>query len=179
MLEQMERRRMSRNLIVVACALVVVTITYFGYGWLFAEQPSSPQELAQTALEADSADERETAVAQLSGLGRESTEHLQRVMIKSNSPAVRATAIQGLARQWDYDSMDAIIDALDDDNPLIRGRAGRAAERMLGLRFDFRYDAPVEERKVKIKLIRAAWRKMKTSEVFENWKQRLAQKHKP
>jgi hypothetical protein len=170
---------MSKNLVIAAGAFLVVAAMYFGYGWLFAEQPSSPQELAQTALEADSANEREMAVAQLSGLGRESTEHLQRVLAKGNSPSVRATAIQGLAKQWDYDSMDPIIDALNDDDPLVRGRAGRAVERMLGMQFGLRHDAPVEERKAKIKLVRTAWKQMKTSEVFENWKQRLAQKQNP
>ncbi len=170
---------MSKNFVIVAGVLLVVAAAYFGWGGLFAERSSSPQELAQTAIEADSADERETAVAQLSGLGRESTEHLQRVLAKGNSPAVRATAIQGLAKQWDYDSMDPIIDALNDDDPLVRGRAGRAVERMLGMQFGLRHDAPVEEREAKIKLVRTAWQEMKTSEVLENWKQRLAQKQNP
>ena len=170
---------MRRNLIIIACVLLVVTAVYFGRGWFFAGRPLSPQELARTALQADSAAEREMAVARLSEFGEGATKHLKRVLAEGNSPAVRAIAIQGLARQWDYDSMDTVIDALDDDDPLVRGRAGRAVEKMLGMRFDLRYDAPVEEREVKIKLVRAAWQEMKTSEVFENWKQRLAQRHKP
>ncbi len=166
---------MNRNLGIVAGIVLFVTLAYFAWGWLSEEQPQTPQQLTQQALEAEGPVEREMAVARLAQLpttGQKASVHLRQVLQKSDLPSVRATAIQGLASEGDYDSLDVIIAALNDPDPLVRGRACAAVEDMLGMRFDMRHDDPIEKRKIKIKLVIDAWQNMQNSPVLEDWKKR-------
>jgi hypothetical protein len=101
-----------------------------------ASRTASPQKLARNALEAAGADERELAAVELEQVANnsqlpasvraEATQHLRAVLTESQSPPVRAACIQGLASRWDYDSMPAPVDALDDPSDLVRTRAAVA-----------------------------------------------------
>jgi hypothetical protein len=97
---------------------------------------ASPQALARNALEAAGTDERELAAVELARVANnsqlpasvraEATQHLRAVLTESQSPPVRAACIQGLASRWDYDSMPAPVDALDDPSDLVRTGAAVA-----------------------------------------------------
>ncbi len=138
--------------------------------------PPSPEQLARQALEAPTPDEQEVAAVRLAGLGKPAKQHLRRVLSQSQSPEVRAACIGGLAVQWDYDSMPAFLDALDDDSELVRGRAGRAVERMMSVDFDYRYDDPPEKRAAAVKRFREHWKEFRDSEILEYWKERLEER---
>ena len=166
---------MNRNLGIVAGCVLIFAVIYFAWGWLGQEQPQTPQQLTQQAIEAKDPVQCEKAVAKLAQLprtGYKAAKHFREVLKKSDLPTVRATAIQGLSSEGDYDSMSLIIAALDDPDPLVRGRACAAVESMLGVRFDMRHDDSVEKRKVKIKLVKDAWQEMQNSPMMKDWERR-------
>ena len=138
--------------------------------------PPSPEQLARQALEAPSSDEQEVAAVQLAQLGRPAREHLQRVLSQSQSPQVRAACIRGLAVQWDYDSMPAMLDALDDESQWVRGRAVEAVERMMSRNFNYQSDDPADKRAAAAFRIREHWEEFRDSEILDNWKKRLQER---
>jgi len=155
---------------------VLLALTAIVYGWRFLgghRRKRSPEELARLALESVDLQERELAAVELAQLGRPATEHLRRVLAEADSPRVRAPAIRGLAAQWDYDSMPALLDALDDPSLVVRGRAGVAVARMMSVDFDFRADAPAEQRQAIVKRFREQWEWMRDSAALKRWKKRL------
>lgn len=139
--------------------------------------PPSPEQLARQALEAPTSDEQEVAAVRLAQLGKPAREHLRRVLSESQSPEVRGACIRGLAVLWDYDSMPAFLDALDDDSELVRGRAGTAVKRMMSSAdYGYRSDDPPEKRAAAVKRFRAHWKEFRDSEILENWKKRLEER---
>jgi len=166
---------MNKKLGIVAGIILIGAAGYYACGRLGQEETKTPQQLVEQALQAENPEQREMAAAQLAQFptkGRKATVQLRTVLKKSDSPVVRATAIQGLASEGDYESMNEIIAALNDPNPLVRGRAGAAVEDMLGLRFDMRHDDPTEKRRVKIQLVKDAWEDMRGSRMLEDWRSR-------
>lgn len=161
---------MPRNLN-VQCAIVAGAVLVLP-SILGCQRPPSPEELARQALEASSPGDQEVAAVRLAELGAEAKEHLQQVLAESQSPAVRAACIRGLAAQRDYDSMPAFLDALDDESELVRGRAGVAVQELLGADFGYRHNAPPKQRKAKIKQLRQEWERVKDSEAMQQWKGR-------
>jgi HEAT repeat protein len=151
--------------------------------------PPSPTELAQQALQADTETDQELAavkLAEMAGkndlqpqLREEVKQQLRRVLGESQSPQVRAACIQGLASQWDYESMPALMDALDDPSDLVRGRARVAIERMMSVdlgSFGYKYDDPSAKRAAAIQRIRNDWEIKRDQPVFQNWMERLKKK---
>ena len=99
---------MNRNLGIVAGCVLIFAVIYFAWGWLGQEQPQTPQQLTQQAIEAKDPVQCEKAVAKLAQLprtGYKAAKHFREVLKKSDLPTVRATAIQGLSSEGDYDSM--------------------------------------------------------------------------
>jgi uncharacterized protein (UPF0147 family) len=153
------------------------------------ERPPSPADLAQQALQAATAADQEQAavtLAEVAGndalqrqLREEARQQLRRVLGESQSPQVRAACIQGLASQWDYESMPALLDALDDSSDLVRGRARVAIERMMSVdlgSFGYKYDDPSAKRAAAIQRIRNDWEIKRDQPVFQNWMERLKKK---
>jgi hypothetical protein len=135
-----------------------------------------PQALARQALEGATPQAREAAAVKLAALGERAHDLQVRVLNESRDPNVRAAMIQGLAAQWEYGSMPAFLDAMNDESPLVRGRAGAAVQRMLGADFGFQYDDPPEKRKALIAGLRKEWEFLKKSPGFENTVKALKQK---
>lgn len=140
------------------------------------EQAASPDELARQALHAPTARQQQEAVARLAECGKDARGHLQRVMAQSQSSQVRAVCIQALAVQWDYDSIPAFLDALDDRSETVRGQAVRAVERLLSkdlAQFGYRYDDPPGKRARAIQRIRQDWERTRDSPIMKSWRKRL------
>jgi hypothetical protein len=137
-----------------------------------AERRPSPDQLARQALEAATPAEQEVAAVRLAELGTDAKDHLRQVLTESQSAAVRAACIRGLAAQWDYDTMPMLLDALEDPSPLVRGRAGVAVQRLLGADFGFRCDDPPEKRGMVVKRLRQEWERVKDTPAMQQWQRR-------
>jgi HEAT repeat protein len=124
---------------------------------LLGEGEPSAEELAERALNAPTTEERQEAAIELARCGKESVQLLRRVFSESDTPEVRAAIAQGLGRQRDVESLPDLIDAMEDASPLVRGRAGVAVRRIVGLEVPFGADAPPEERRKAVAFYRKFW----------------------
>lgn len=136
--------------------------------WLFSgETRSTPEELVDRALSAPTVDERQTAAIELSRRGDVPIESVRNVFRQSKAPEVRAAAAQGLGRTRDIDSLPALIDAMEDESPLVRGRAGAAVKQIVGLDYEFRALDPPEERQKAVDFYRKFWKEAQGSRFIE------------
>lgn len=71
-----------------------------------------------------------------------------------HEPEVVAPLLQATMKNRDYRSMPTLLDLLEHEDPIVRGRAGAAIQKILGADLGFRANAPDEERTRVIKLIR-------------------------
>lgn len=124
---------------------------------LLGKGEPSAEELAEWALNAPTSEERQEAAIQLARCGKESVQLLRRVFSESDTPEVRAAIAQGLGHQRDVESLRDLIDAMEDASPLVRGRAGVAVSRIVGLDVPFGADAPPEERQKAVAFYRKFW----------------------
>ena len=161
----------------IAGALLLVVLISYGWRWMFSGPPrQSPEELAQIALTGNTPQEREEAAVELAPLGHSAVEHMVRVLSESQTPEVRATMIQGLSVERDFDSMPAFLDALDDESLLVRTRAAGAVQRLLQIDVGYRADAPREKRLAAIKIFREDWEKMRVSPGLRKFREKLRQR---
>lgn len=165
----------SRNILLgVLGVLMIVAIVY--YSQASTPEPfvttTPPEKLVEEALHQPEPVARQQAAVQLADRAAESPQRLREVYRQSDSPEVRAACISGMAQTWEYESMDDLLAALDDESPLVRGRAGSAATRMLGIDFLYKAHDPPEKRQLAAKRMRAAWQSMQTSGKLDEWKAR-------
>jgi hypothetical protein len=152
------------------------------------QQAPSPGDLTREALEAATDDQQELAAVKLAEVANdeklepevraEARQCLRRVLGESKSPTVRVACIQGLASQWDYESMPAFLDALDDESELVRSRAVVTLERMMSVNLKgFGYDDrdPSAKRADAIARIRDYWDEKRETPIFINWMKRKKQ----
>ena len=78
---------------------------------------------------------------------------------------------------FDYDSMDLLLDALEDPSPQVRARAAVFVRKMLGRSFPLGSNDSDQRRKQMIKGMRAEWERLKGSSGLEDFKQRLKQQN--
>jgi len=150
----------GKLLIVAGTLLLIVGFTYWKY-YLAGENVPSPEELAQQALTAASAEEKEAAAVQLSQAGEPGIEEMRQVYQQSDVAEVRAACVKGLGVLRDYDSMDVFFQSLGDESALVRGRAGVAMIRMLGRDYRFRANGSPADRARSISGMKGAWEEMK------------------
>jgi hypothetical protein len=159
---------MSRPLAILVGLLAIAVAGVYGWGLLFPDRPPTADELAQAALQADSAEKRELAAVELSQSGKPAREQIVRVLTESKEPVVRAACLRGLADQWAYRQMSLLLDALDDESPLVRAQAGEAVQLLLKVdNVNYRFDAnapPVERQKM-VKRLRERWKEFPESKV--------------
>jgi hypothetical protein len=154
-----------RPLLIAAGVLLLIVVVVYGIRLLPSGGPPAAKELARLALEADSPEEREKAAIQLTDAeGLEALEHLRRVATESKDANVRAVCIREIGDRCDYESMDLLLAALDDESPLVRARAAKAVAPIIGREYPYRFNAPKAERQPTIDAIRACWEQMKGSE---------------
>jgi len=177
---------MFRNLTAQSSILVVGLLVLLALAG--CQQAPSPGELARKALEAATADQQELAAVELAEVTNnkelepqvreEARQCLRRVLGESKSPPVRVACIQGLASQWDYESMPAFLDALDDESDLVRSRAAVTLERMMSVNlkgFGYHDRDPSATRVAAIERIREYWEEKRESPIFINWMKKKKQ----
>lgn len=151
---------MRGALLTIAGLLLLVVIGVYWMYYATGERVLSPEELAELALTAPTLKEKEAAAIQLSQVGPSGVEELRRVYKKSDVDEVRAACVKGLGVLRDYDSMDVFFQSLEDESPLVRGRAGVAMVRMLGRDYRFRANGSAAERAQAIAGMKKAWAEM-------------------
>jgi len=135
---------------------------YLGH-WLWR---ASPEELAERALKGATVAEKTKAAVRLGDCGFEAREELRQVFRETDRPEVRAACILGMGAIEDYDSMDVLLEALESESLVVRGRAGVVVSKMVmghDVRFSFEANAPEEERKKAVESLRKYWEDVKDS----------------
>ena len=135
----LENRRVLYAMIGVAGLGVVLLVV--GASFFFREQ--DPQAAAR-ARAAAAPDENHTA--KLAVYDADQLEQVRGMLGDSHPSERRAAAAQRLGHLQDFQSIDQLLNMLDDPSPLVRGRAAVAVTKILGIHFGFRADAPAEER---------------------------------
>jgi len=119
----------------------------------------STRTLAESSVKG-TPEEQEKATLELTRRGQVVIPDLRKVVAESTSPRARAAAIQALGAFNDFESMPAILAALDDSDSLVRGRAGVAAANLIGADYHFRADDPAPKRRAIIGAIAKSYEKM-------------------
>jgi HEAT repeat protein len=156
---------MFKVLIYLAAGLLTLTIGVYGYSALSGRGDKLPPaaKLADQALTASTPDAREKAALDLARFGQGAEPHLRRVLTESTQASVKAAVIQGLAALGDWESMPQLIDALEDADAQVQGRAQAAVTHLLGKDFFFRpADEPLDVA-VAIRGVRAEYERIRTS----------------
>ncbi len=159
----------------VAVLAIAVAVVY-GWEFLAALKPRpSAAALARLAVEAKTPIERQKAAVTLADAGPEALDHLRRLSHESRDPMVRATCAQALANHGDYQSMDLLIELLQDDSPgnegkLVRMRAAAALSQFLRQDLHFPAGGPPEERRQAVARIRKLWQDMSNPAMVEKMK---------
>jgi len=81
-----------------------------------------------------------------------------KAFVAAKAPETRAAAANALAKFQHWDAMGPLLDALDDESPAVRGSAGMAIRRILGLDYGFRANDPLEKRQAVIARLRNGWK---------------------
>ncbi|MCA9187645.1 MAG: hypothetical protein KDA99_18580 [Planctomycetales bacterium] len=169
----MLNQRQSMLLIAMALLGVAGLMTFL----LMRSRGPSAEALAELALTAPSMQERQAAAAKLTDLGASALPQMRQVFEQSDAPEVRGICVEGLGRNWDYESLDAIISAMEDPSPDLRGRAGLIAGRMTGRDRPFFAHGPEAERRVIIEHVRQDWEEIRKSPYSGDLKRRLKESH--
>jgi hypothetical protein len=89
--------------------------------------------------------------------GPKAAPDLARLARLDADPDVRAVAVTGLGRLVALDEMEALFEALEDPNALVRRRAVSAVERLVGRRYDICASGTPEERHRVVAELREEW----------------------
>jgi hypothetical protein len=109
-------------------------------------QKGRPVVRAEAALVYPMVAEREKAQETL-------TDHAH----KDPEPHVRAAAVTALGHMRAIESMEALLSALNDPDPLVRRRAANAVERIMGRSYELHVNGPEEKRLEAIDGLRQDW----------------------
>lgn len=139
-------------------AVVVVVASLVGGD---SKQPlRSPDVLLRDATSTGDSDaersRRRKAARELVQQAAVATEALRQLADESDDAAVRATAMQGLGKARDRDSVPMLLDALEDDDPRVRGQANAALIKIYEADFGFRAYDSADKRAASVRLWRQA-----------------------
>ena len=182
---------MNQRILLVILVVVTVLVAIVYGGRLFSERPESPQALAQIVLSnsdpqtkqvaavklatlaAPPLSETETPTIEKPAIDNEARREVVRVYKESTDRGCRAAMIESLAHGYDYESMPLILDALENLDPLVSGRANAAVARMLNVKIELRAGETAQERKRKVDPVRARWADLeKSGDKLAQWKKR-------
>jgi hypothetical protein len=185
---------MEQQLKLVAGVLLAAVVAFYAWRHFAARETlDSPQELAAQALGGGKPEEQELACARLVALAAKlnksesrnpAREPMVQVYKESKRANVRATALQGLASIWDYDSMPLMLDALDDESVEVRAAAGQAVAVLLSLDpAQFDAVAAPEDRQTAVKGLRDKWQEFQKPgknghSRLQLWQERLSEQDK-
>jgi hypothetical protein len=147
--------------------------------WPRGDDRPAPAELAQAALSAPTLSEQTAAAAQLADYGDAALDALRQVVAATTQPAVKAVCVEGLAKLWDYQSMDLFLELAEHGPPQVRGRAAQVFMRMTGRQRPYFAGASPAERQILIRHMRADWEEIQkaTAEDRDELKRRLRESH--
>ncbi len=168
---------MRQPLLIIAGVLAVLSAAYWSYVMLSGEGMDSPEVLAKRALEGDSPEIREQAALDLARSGEEARPHLREVLRKTKDPVVKAGVMGGLMRLQDVPSLPLMIEAVQDPDPNVRGRAVAAVGKIIGIRYPFSSEATTQDRISLMGHMRKAYEKLKANlpPEYEKFREELAQ----
>jgi HEAT repeat protein len=103
-----------------------------------------PADLARQAIAAASPKDQARAATRLAALAAQPRPDrsgaviasLQETLANGHTPEVRAAAIVGLARTGDRSVLPVLVEAIEDDDQLVSGRAVAAVQHLLGVRYE-------------------------------------------
>jgi len=81
-----------------------------------------------------------------------------KAFVEAKSPQARAAAANALGKFQHWDAMEPLLDALEDESAVVRGAAGMAIRRILGLDYGFRANDPLPKRQAVIARLRNGWK---------------------
>ena len=119
----------------------------------------SPEAAADIAI-SGTPEEQERALLDLTRRGKPALPSLRRVAAESKNPGVRANALQALGGLNDIESMPMLLSAMEDDDVMVRGRAGSAATMILGADYFFRAEDPPQKRKAILGAMRKSYQQL-------------------
>ena len=104
----------------------------------------TPNDLARQAITATSPKDQAQAATRLAALAAQPRPDgsgdviasLQDTLANGRTSEVRAAAIVGLARTADRSVLPLLVEAIEDDDPLVSGRAVAAVQHLLGVRYE-------------------------------------------
>lgn len=88
---------------------------------------------------------------------RQKTPAELRAELQSTSAETRAAAADQLGHLRDFDAMPLLLPAMDDESAEVRGRAGAAVGKILGVDFYYRADDPPVERRQAVARLTQLW----------------------
>jgi len=126
---------------IAATALVALGISFAARSRVRVEAPA---DLARQAIAAANPKDQARAATRLAALAAQPRLHgsgaviasLQDTLANGRNPEVRAAAIVGLARTADRSVLPLLVEAIEDDDPLVSGRAVAAVQHLLGVRYE-------------------------------------------
>jgi len=130
---------------IAATALVVLGISAALRSRVSVETPA---DLARQAVTAASPKDQAQAATRLAALAAQPRPQarprgsgdviasLQDTLANGRTAEVRAAAIVGLARTADRSVLPLLVEAIEDDDPLVSGRAVAAVQHLLGVRYE-------------------------------------------
>ena len=89
----------------------------------------------------------ENRTAKLAVYDKSQAAEMREMLNPSQPEKQRAAAAQRLGQIQDRESIDQLLDMLDDPSPIVRGRAAAAVTKILGAHFGFHANGPAKERK--------------------------------
>ena len=103
-----------------------------------------PADLARQAIAAASPKDQAQAATRLAALAAQPRSDrsgaviasLQETLANGHTPEVRAAAIVGLARTGDRSVLPVLVEAIEDHDQLVSGRAVAAVQHLLGVRYE-------------------------------------------
>jgi hypothetical protein len=159
--ESVQAAKMKREhwyfTIIAAGALAVVVLIYRSIGRGPAA-PLPPEKAAETANHATSEREVYEALTSFGRVRRDDAPQVRAIMTNPhNETRVRAAAADALGEIADWEAIPQLLEAMNDPDPIVRGRAGVAAQKIVGADYHFRAEAPEEERREIMGLIWQYW----------------------
>lgn len=157
-------------MLITGGAFVLLAVSVYGLRALLSgDHEPTIAELVDTANNASERGERERAAVELGNRGPEALPHLRTLAQQSDSDEVRAAALYGLGMQWDFDSMDVLLNAMEDESPVVRSRAAGAVARMLSRDRRFQAHGPETDRAMIVGFYRTDWEQLREAPYFEEY----------
>jgi len=155
----------TKYLVITAVSLFVLLVIVYLTLWLRGSGSGpAPEVSAEQALTASKSSDRVKGAVKLVDAGKKGLPQMRRVLKESQDDQVRVVIIEGLGTARDFESMPAILDALEDPAPEVRAKAIDVVGRLLGIA-GTGYDpnkSPQEQAKI-IQGLRKEWKQLKSN----------------